>query len=77
MKPYGMCPKCLKMKSLTKHHIYPKAFFQQRKNPGILMICEECHQEFNKLVPLVKLEKSFYERILAAFLRSDNVKTCF
>lgn len=39
--PSGVCPKCLRICQLTRHHIYPKVHF--RGSREILFLCRECH----------------------------------
>lgn len=66
-KQYSLCPKCLEMKSLTKHHIYPKRFFH--KSPTF-WLCRECHDELEWKIPYKpKMDKGFYLETLINFLK--------
>ena len=65
-----LCPKCLEMKTLTKHHIYPKRFF---RNSPIFWLCRECHDDLEMGIPYKpKLQKSFYLEILVNFLKGGQ-----
>ena len=61
----GFCPKCLKMKVLTKHHVYPKRHF--RDSP-IFKLCRRCHDALERNIPYHKIEVELYVKILAEFI---------
>ena len=68
---YSMCPKCLEMKHLTKHHIYPKRYY---KGSPIIRICRECHDELEQHIPVrEKFKKRFYVEILQFFLSKEVI----
>ena len=39
----GLCPKCLEITELTKHHILPKRYFKKKNDYMVLHICRKCH----------------------------------
>lgn len=39
----GLCPKCLQIKEITKHHILPKRYFKKKNDYMVLHLCRECH----------------------------------
>lgn len=66
----GLCPHCLKVTQLTRHHIYPRRFFGCYQGSPILHICRRCHDLIEKLIPQRhKLERYEYEEIARDFLR--------
>ncbi len=72
MPNYGMCGKCLEVKHLHKHHIYPKRHFKNQ-NIERFPLCRSCHDELEKMIPFRKLKnKHDYVKILAKFLRDDK-----
>ena len=71
---YGLCPKCLEMKHLTKHHIYPKKYFKG-SNPPLFFICRLCHDALERLIPYRKLSKQTYVQILTDFIREVQYDT--
>jgi len=70
-KLLGMCPKCLRIRVLTKHHIHPQRHFTQ-KNPEYLFLCRDCHSELEKEIPHAKIRMSQYEEIARDFLMRDK-----
>ena len=46
---YGLCPKCLRLRELTKHHILPKRVFAPGKHSPLLHLCRECHDTIDYL----------------------------
>lgn len=71
MQAYGLCPKCMKMKPMTMHHIYPRRHFKPRNAPKF-PLCRDCHDALELLIPFRKLPKEQYETILKNFLRRKN-----
>ena len=68
----GICPNCLQVKYLTKHHVLPKRFYKKQRRPIILMLCRDCHNEIEKEIPYKKkLERRQYIEIAQTFLRRD------
>lgn len=66
---WGLCPSCLYLRELTKHHIYPVRFFGRPKNSPILHICRSCHDNVEKLIPVdMQLTKRDYLQIAREFL---------
>ena len=65
----GICPKCGEMKKLTKHHVLPKRHFGNgKKNPERLLICRECHDDLERLIPFERQPVPFYKEVVALFL---------
>ena len=66
---WGLCPACLYLRELTKHHIYPVRFFGRPKNSPILHLCRSCHDEVEKMIDRdIQLRKSDYLQIAREFL---------
>lgn len=71
-KTVGLCPKCLHIRDLTRHHIYPKRYFGSHViNPIICFLCRRCHDLVERKIPQnTILPKYEYLRILREFLTS-------
>ena len=77
MLQYGLCPKCLELKELTKHHIFPRRFFKKDKRPAILHLCRSCHDKLEMRIPYKeKMYKSEYIAITQEFL-NERRKPCY
>lgn len=63
------CAKCSIQDNLTRHHIYPKRHF--RGSNSFLILCRDCHDEIEKLIPYEKQPKSFYKEIVERFLKEE------
>lgn len=61
----GLCARCLEIKRLTRHHIYPRQFF--KKSP-IIYLCEECHNTLHQMYPRLKVSKYFYLELVQEFI---------
>jgi hypothetical protein len=73
IKKFGLCPKCLEMKNLTFHHIFPLRFFKNKRNGAILMLCRDCHTELEFLIPQKpRLSKEEYIKICINFLKEGK-----
>lgn len=46
---YGLCPKCLRLRELTRHHILPKRVYPLGKNSPLLYVCRDCHDVIDDL----------------------------
>lgn len=69
---YGICPKCLYLRDLTKHHLYPRRFFGNGSNSPILFLCRGCHDGIENLIPRDEpLQKEDYLQIAREFLYPD------
>jgi len=64
----GNCPKCGKYRKLTIHHIYPQRWFGKRNIKGSILICRECHNAIELLIPYTKQIESFYTSVVNQFL---------
>lgn len=71
----GLCPKCLYIRELTRHHIYPVRFFgrrNERTNP-ILHLCRTCHDGIERIIPHREvLTKQDYLQIAREFLTEEQ-----
>lgn len=66
---WGMCPNCLYLRDLTRHHIYPVRFFGKPKNSPILFLCRSCHDLIESRIPAnEKLTKREYLQICREFI---------
>lgn len=66
---WGLCPVCLFLRDLTRHHIYPKRFFGEPKNSPVLYLCRGCHDGIEERIPQHdKLTKREYLQIAREFL---------
>ena len=52
----GTCPKCDKLKKLTKHHILPRCHFKGGSGK-IVYLCRVCHDEIEKFIEQVEGKK--------------------
>ena len=70
----GVCPHCLRIRGLTKHHIFPKRFFGNGNgNRSSLLLCEECHDFIEKIIPhSIKLTKRQYIELHRFFLKGES-----
>lgn len=69
-RPVGICPKCLEIKHLTKHHCFPKRFFPKQPKPVCLWICRDCHSDLEREIPYrKKMSRDFYLKVVRDFLK--------
>ncbi len=70
----GVCPHCLRIRGLTKHHIFPKRFFGNGNgNRSKLLLCEECHDFIEKIIPYsIKFTKGQYIELHRFFLKGEG-----
>lgn len=69
---YGICPRCMYLRDLTKHHIYPRRFFGKLLNAPILFLCRTCHDLLETNIPQdMVLHKDDYLLIVREFLQPD------
>jgi uncharacterized protein YlaI len=64
----GLCTCCLQLTKITKHHIYPRQFFQ--KSP-IVYLCKDCHKKLHKIYPRKKVKKKVYLQITRDFILKE------
>lgn len=62
-----LCPGCLEVKPATRHHCLPCRHFE---NSPILHLCDECHRQIEKLIPMELQPDGFYLEICKLFLKS-------
>ncbi len=66
----ALCPKCRKVKHLTKHHYRPKRFFRRSDT---IRLCRGCHSELEMLIPqFEKKSVRFYYQIVKIFLEGGG-----
>ena len=69
---FGLCPRCLELKQLTRHHIYPKRWFKKDHEQPICYLCRDCHNDIEYILWCrekgKKLKKHVYLNILISFL---------
>ena len=70
----GVCPRCLHIQGLSKHHVFPKRFFGNGNgNRSALLLCEECHEFIESIIPFsIKLRKEQYLEIHRLFLQREG-----
>lgn len=69
---WGLCPKCLYLRDLTAHHIYPRRFFGTPKNSPILHLCRGCHDKIELTIPKDEpLSKRDYLQLAREFLTEE------
>lgn len=44
----AVCPRCFRLKVLTKHHIKPLRHFG--KNPYVIYLCKDCHRDIETVI---------------------------
>lgn len=67
---YGMCPKCLKLRELTKHHILPRRRFPAGKNSPLLHLCRPCHTEIDDFtLDWDDMERSYFIEMTVLWLK--------
>ena len=71
---FGLCPKCLRLKPLTKHHVHPKRHFKRSK--AILHLCRSCHDHLEHLISWSehngRMEKKDYTKVAINFMRGGK-----
>jgi hypothetical protein len=65
----GICPKCLTLKPLTKHHVLPKRHFGCGDRSPILFLCRECHDLIELLIPFERRKPAFYFAVAISFVQ--------
>jgi hypothetical protein len=63
-----LCPKCIRIRPKTAHHIFPKEFWGEQPNGPFLFLCEACHAGIQKLVHYPSLTKRQILDITAEWL---------
>lgn len=70
---FGFCPRCFSLGKLVRHHCLPLRFFG--KNNLLIFLCEDCHQEIEKILPLkIKLTPEQYLRITVQFIHWQEIE---
>ena len=72
-RPVSPCPKCRKVKPLTKHHLFPRRFFGRKNNSHTFDLCRDCHDDLEELIPQhQRLPRDDYPLILLKFLQDTK-----
>jgi transcription elongation factor Elf1 len=66
-----MCPKCKKDKPLTRHHIKPIRHFGKKHNNDTVLICRDCHDELEQIIPFQLMPVMEYFKIVDLFLEES------
>lgn len=68
MNKKGNCPTCDQARALTRHHIYPcRHFGRGKKNPGVFLLCRNCHDELERYIPYELMPRDFYKAVICVF----------
>lgn len=62
------CPKCKKLKYLTRHHVFPVRHYG-RKSKHFFYLCRACHDLLEEMIPFEQQAHSFYKEVIVRFLR--------
>lgn len=66
-----LCSKCLEVRPGTRHHLWPRRFFNGRG--PILFLCRQCHNLIERLLPQnVELHPDDYLQIAREFLTPES-----
>jgi len=78
-----LCPRCQKIKVLTKHHIYPKRYGGHANQYNTGYVCRECHNKLEYIIMKTeqmygtkrryKLEKPRYREIFETFIQAPSL----
>ena len=68
------CPKCHIEKKMTKHHVFPKRHFGTKDNKKVFLLCRDCHDKLERLIPFEVMPKEFYPAVIKAFLLMEESK---
>ncbi len=64
---FGMCTACLRLRGLTRHHVFTKRF--NKKEKAVCYLCRECHDEIELQIPVTKKKvKGWYLKTLLLFI---------
>jgi len=70
----AICPKCLEVRLLQGHHIFPSRFYKRNNTTHLLYLCDDCHKEIEAIIPQYqKLTKEEYIDIHKKWLRGEEV----
>jgi hypothetical protein len=77
-KLVGVCPKCLEIKELSRHHVFPRRWFKRKE---IIFFCRQCHNEVEYIISIRErgrpLDEHVYVSIIKSFLRGKSRKIIF
>lgn len=73
---YGMCPRCLRLRELTKHHILPQRNWGNPKDTPLLHLCRSCHDIIDAMTEEWEMEaRSFIISATAHWLLTSRSPT--
>lgn len=77
-KLVGICPKCLELKELSRHHIFPRRWFKRKE---IIFFCRECHNNIEFIISQRErgkvLPEYIYLEIIKSFLQKKARKILY
>jgi len=71
----GLCPKCIEITQLTRHHIFPLRHYPRQRKPVCLYLCRNCHSDLERKIPFKKMARDFYVAVVKNFLTGGNYAT--
>lgn len=77
-KLIGICPKCLEVKELSRHHVFPRRWFERKE---IFILCRQCHNQIEFIISErergKKLQEHIYLEIIKSFLKKKPRRLIF
>ncbi len=70
-KRLGLCPKCLEIGELTRHHIFPRRWFKRKE---IIYLCRTCHNDIENIIYKREKDKQLKEHVYVKIIKSFLVK---
>lgn len=61
---------------MTSHHVFPRRWFgnNKRQRAVRLLLCRDCHDDLERVIPFHKMPLAFYTRVIREFLPMNT--TC-
>ena len=72
-KKLALCPKCMELRVMTTHHVFPKRHFGKKDKEYRLDICRNCHDEIERILPFRELRKEEYLEIHRRWLKDERI----
>lgn len=72
----GVCPKCFKVRVLTKHHVLPQRFYG--RNSNTIYLCRNCHDKIEIILSRLecdnggRLKHRHYLQVIKDFIRGGD-----
>lgn len=67
--PHSICPRCKSEKPLTRHHVLPKRHYKSHKHSPIQILCRDCHDNLERLIPINRQTDNFYFEVVETFVK--------